>query len=133
MSRKLDSGCVLVQHLGVLGPKHVSNPQKRSLIHTLFMILFIFRPSIDLVRAPYVLYGVKYIDLVSPAIPPPGLPSPPTSLGPVNLKLSHHPPLGFQNGLQANSGVEMCFDIGSQHLARGGQNTSLYAQGCGLS
>ena len=38
-----------------------------------------------------------------------------------------------QNGLQATSGFEMWFDIGSQHLWCWGQNTSPYAQGCDLS
>ena len=39
----------------------------------------------------------------------------------------------IQNGLQAKSGFEMCFDIGSRHLRCWGQNTSPYAQGCDLS
>ena len=42
-------------------------------------------------------------------------------------------PLFGQNGLQAKSGFEMCFDIGSQHLGCWGQNTPPYAQGCDLS
>ena len=33
------------------------------------------------------------------------------------------PPLFLINGLQAKSGFEMCFDIGSQHLGCWGQNT----------
>ena len=37
---------------------------------------------------------------------------------------SYIAPLVFQNGLQAKSGFEMCFDIGSQHLGCWGQNTS---------
>ena len=65
---------------------------------------------LDLGRAPYVLYGVKYIDLVSL-----------DGARPVNLKSYTAPPF-FQNG--AKSGFEMCFDIRSQHFGCWGQNTS---------
>ena len=41
--------------------------------------------------------------------------------GPVNLKCLRNAPF-FQNGLQAKSGLEMCFDIGSRHLACWGQS-----------
>ena len=40
------------------------------------------------------------------------------------------PSFFFPNDLQAKSGFEMCFDIGSQHFGCWGQNTSPYAQGC---
>ena len=42
-------------------------------------------------------------------------------------------PLPFFPKLQAKSGFEMCFDIGSRHLGCWGQNTSPEAQGCDLS
>ena len=42
-------------------------------------------------------------------------------------------PLFFKMACTQKSGFEMCFDIGSQHLGCRGQNTSPYAQGCGLS
>ena len=42
---------------------------------------------------------------------------------PVNPKFLNRAPF-FQNGLQAKSGFEMCFDIGSRHLGCWGQNTS---------
>ena len=62
-------------------------------------------------RAPYVLYGVKYIDLVS--LGKKGalckiLVGSVYSLRPVNLKFLHNAPF-FQNGLQAKSGFDMCF------------------------
>ena len=41
----------------------------------------------------------------------------------VNLNFLHNAPF-FQNGLQAKSGFEMCFDIGSRHLGCWGQHTS---------
>ena len=47
-------------------------------------------------------------------------------------KFFHRAPF-FQNGLQAKSGFEMCFDIGSRHLRCWGQNTSPHAHGCDLS
>ena len=56
---------------------------------------------LDLSRAPYVLYGVEYIDLVSL-----------DGAQPVKshiLILVHRAPF-FENGLQAKSGFEMCFD-----------------------
>ena len=42
----------------------------------------------------------------------------------VEYTFHHHAPFFFQNGLQAKSGFEMCFDIESQHLGCWGQNTS---------
>ena len=72
---------------------------------------------LDLIRVPYVLYGVKYIDLVFLD----------ARVRPVNLKFLNRAPF-FQNG--AKSGFEMCFDIGSPHLGCWGRNTSLYVQGC---
>ena len=74
---------------------------------------------LDLVRAPYGLYGAKYIDPVSLAsffrrrqsecVPKP-------CLEPVNPKLLHRAHF-LQSGLQAKSGFEMCFDIGCRHRA----------------
>ena len=75
---------------------------------------------LDLSLAPYGLYGVKYIDLVSLG-----------AARPVNLKFYHRP--FVSKFLQAKSGFGMCFDIGSQHLGCPGQNTSPHAQGCDLS
>ena len=42
---------------------------------------------------------------------------------PANLKFLHYASF-FQNGLQAKSGIGMCFDIGSGHRGCWGQNTS---------
>ena len=128
------------------GPKPANRPPahaSRSQIATL-----------DLGRASYVSYGVKYIGLVSltPAhasqahitnldlgrapyvsygVKYVGL----VSLAPahaVNLKFLRGAPF-FQNGLQSKTGCGVCFDIGSQHLGCLGQNTSPHAQGCDLS
>ena len=70
---------------------------------------------LDLGRAPYVLYGVKYIGLVSLE-----------TSGPL-ISNADIAPFG------AKSGFEMWFDIGSQHRGFRGQNTPPHAQGCDLS
>ena len=72
----------------------------------------------------YVLYGANYTGLVSL-----GQPTTDNILLrlPRKFKILHHARFFFpkKNGLLAESGFEMSFDIGSQHLAHWDQNTSL--------
>ena len=51
---------------------------------------------------------------------------------PADPTFKHRAPFP-QNGLQAKSGFEICFDIGSQHVGCWCENTSPHAQGCDLS
>ena len=89
-----------------------------------YLALTISNYVTSVVRAPYVLYGVKYIDLVSLG----------KKGGYLALTKSYTAPPFFQNGLQAKSGFEMCFRPSTLcDLGCWGQNTSPYAQGCDLS
>ena len=51
-----------------LNPEPLVRPYYTPLLHALNPEPLARQPRIDLIRAPYVLYGVKYIDLVSLAV-----------------------------------------------------------------
>ena len=77
--------------------------------------------NIDLIRAPCVLYGVKYIDLVSLWQKGARCESASNYHWPVDLNFLQHAPF-FK--MAQNPDLRCVFDIGSQHLGCWGQNTS---------